>query len=481
MEPVPISLGLRSNPGRDGALGSARLINCYAINAGSEAKSEYPLVACNGFTSFATITGGGVLRALLPFSPTLAYGVSGSVLFRTTSAGVTINLATYSTTGTVTMARNRRQPSAQIAVVSSDGLFRMIEGNVVTSPAIPEGVTFNSVCSIDGYFILTCLTGEWFITAIDDGGSIDELDFAEAESSPDGLLIGMVRGTDLCLFGPQSIEFWQNSGGDDFPFERVSVASMGCYAAGSVRDLTAVIDGQTTDTIAFAGTDAAGAYIGVFLLNGYGAQKISSEAVDRSIRLEGTLTTNIKAFTYVFDGHVFYTITGATFTWEYNTTTGLWHERQSSSLPRWRVNDAASFAGRTIIGDYTLGLLYSMAPTVVSASASTVSIQTSRDNGDTYTAARSTTISASDRKQRFKWNRLGQSKEDGKVIKITITNAINENGTGVPMTVIPPHVHSWPKPTRMGSLYVDVVPASSTTSRPKAISAIAITATPVNG
>jgi hypothetical protein len=67
------------------------------------------------------------------------------------------------------------------------------------------------------------------------------------------------------------------------------------------------------------------------------------------------------------------------------------------------------------------------------------------------------------------------------VLKITMTNAVNENGTGVSMTVIPPHIHAWPNPTRLGALYVDVVPGSSTTSRPKAITGLAVEAQPVGG
>ena len=118
---------------------------------------------------------------------------------------------------------------------------------------------------------------------------------------------------------------------------------------------------------------------------------------------------------------------------------------------------------------------------MISASPSAFSIRTSRDNGDTFTPARSKEISATNRLQRFKWNRLGQSKEDGKVLEFAISNAINENGTGVQMTVIPPHIHAWPSPTRIAALYVDVVPGSSTTSRPKAITGLAVEAFPVGG
>lgn len=478
--PAPISLGTRSNPGRDGAISAARLINCYVEDVGDEGKLKLPLYACDGFTSFATVTDGGVTRALLSFSDTAAYGVSGQRIFKVSSAGTVTDLAAFATSGLVTMARNRKEPNAQIAVCSSDGLVRVIANDVVSTPTLPSGSTFIAVAALDGYFIFVDANGEWFITAIDDT-TIDELDFAKAESNPDGLIRGAVRGRDLVLFGQRSIEFWQNTGATDFPFERTATTSIGCYAAGSVREVTAVIGGNTADSIAFAATDSQGAFIGVYLLDGYGASKISTHAVDRAIRLEGTNTANIKSFTWAIDGHVFYCITGSTFSWAYDTVTGQWHERASSALSRWRINEAMTFAGKTIVGDYSLGLLYEMSPTVVSSAESVISIETSRDNGDSYTTARSKTISGTNLKQRFKWMRLGQSKEDGKLLRITITNAINENGTGVSMTVIPPHIHAWPQPVNISALYVDVVPGSSSTSRPKAITGLAVEATPVGG
>lgn len=474
MAVTPISLGLRSNPGRDRAISAARLINCYAEDVGDEGKIKFPLLACDGFTSFATITDGAVTRALMSFSDTAAYGVSGQRLFKVSNLGAVTVLATYATSGIVTLARNRREPNAQIAVCSSDGLVRIVSNDVVTTPTIPDGSTFNSVASLDGYFVFTDPNGEWFVSEID-SDTIDELAFAKAESNPDGLLRAAVRGRDLVLFGPRSVEFWQNTGNADFPFERTTSSSIGCYAAGSVRECTAVIGGNTADTIIFAATNSEGAYIGVFMLDGYSATKISTHAIDRAIRLEGS-TTNIKAFTTAKDGHVFYTIVGSTFTWSYDTVTGLPHERASDGLSRWRVNDAMEFAGKTIVGDYTLGALYELSPTVAAASASTISIQTSKDNGDTYTTARTKSISSTNRKQRFKWARLGRSKEDGKVLKITVTNAVSENGTGVPMTVIPPHIHAWPQATKLWRLFVDLVPACSQTSRPKAITGLAVDA-----
>ncbi len=480
MPVTPISLGLRSNPARSGADGAARIINGYAEDTGEEGKLRYPIYACEGFTSFGTVSSGGVTRALLNLDGVTMYGVSNQRLFRVNQSGTVTDMGAFPTSGTVTMARNRKTPNAQVWVSSSDGINRLIAtgDHSVTTPTPPTGVTFISVSQIDGYFILVDASGEWYVSAIDDA-TIDELDFAKAESSPDGLIVSKTRGSDQMLFGGLSTEFWINTGNTDFPFERASAASFGCYAAGSAVEIT-MGGSEASDSVIFAATNADGGYLGVCALSGYQAQKISTHAVDRAVSAE--TAANLKAFTYAINGHTFYTISGADWTWTYDTTTGLWHERESSGLTKWRISDAAQFGAKLIVGDYTSGALYQMTATTSIASDSAVSLYHSDDNGSTYIGPRSKTIGQSaSTKQRFKWNRLGQSKEDGKVFKFTISNAINENGTGVPMTIIPPHVHAFPNPMRFNTLYADVVPASSQNTRAKAITGLAVDAYAVKG
>lgn len=473
---TPIALGLRSNPGRADADGAARLINCYAEDAGDEGKIRYPIYACEGFSSWGAVTSGGAMRAMLDFNGTALYVVSGQRLSKFNTAGTETALAAFATTGTVQMVRNRKLPNAQIGIVSSDGLFRIIDttADTVSTPTIPSGVQFNGIAHLDGYFILTQANGEWYITEIDDGTDIDELDFSRAESNPDGLVVPLTRGNELVLFGEKSTEFWQNTGNTDFPFERSTSQPFGCYAAGTARE----VEGS----VIFVATNADGAYWGVRLLDGYQAQRISTHAVDRSISAQTTPATNLKATTYSINGHTFYSISGSAFTWVYDTVTGLWHERQSDALSRWRVSDACQFGSRLIVGDYTNGALYLVTTTVNASADSVVSLSHSNDNGTTFVGPRSRTIGGtSNRTQRFRWNRLGQSKEDGKVLKIEISNAVSENGVGVPMTIIPPHVHAYPNPMRFQALYADIVPGSSQNSRPKAITGLSVDAYAVKG
>lgn len=472
-----IGLGSRSNPARESA--AARLINCYAEEAGPEGKIELPVYACDGFASFASLTGvaAGVTRGLFNLDDTTLYVVTGTRLQRVATNGAVTQMQELATSGYAYFARNRKENTPQVALVTSDGLFRIIENNAVSTPTLDLDIPstlFNSCCSIDGYIVITLSNGEFYITDIDEATTIDDLNFATAQSNPDGLTRGVVRSGELVLAGPRSIEFWANTGAGDFPFERVQSVRIGLYAPASMVPLVAALDDSTSDTVAFAASNVDGDYIGVMLLGGYEGRKISPPALDRLI--VAATKANIRGFQYTTRGTTFYCITdGATFSWEYNCRTGFWHERRSSGLDFWRVAAAESFNNGVVFGDYTAASLYRLSSSITPSSASQVTLRHSNNAGATWSSARTKPIGGSGATStRVKFNRLGQSKEDGKVFEIAISNAVVENSVGNPMTIIPPTVHAWPREMRFHTVYVDTIPGVSLTSSSKGVTGLAV-------
>lgn len=488
MDYTPIALGTGSNPGRDAQAGDARLINCYAESAGQEGIAQFPIYACEGFSSFKTLvtSGTGAPRAMLALSDSALYVVSGTKLVKLASDGTeTAITGTLTSGGLVTMARNRKEPNAQIAIALANGASGQLwfcENDTLTQFDLGTLATGNivSVSSIDGYVIPYFENGEFFASDVD-ASTIDDLSFAKAESSPDAGVISKVRGRELVLFGVASTEWWQNTGATDFPFERVSSSGFGCYAAGSAVNVLHVGDSAIIDTIAFAATNDQGAYAGVCLLDGYGARKISTSSVDRMIQAE-TDRTAIRALTYSINGHTFYAISTSTATQTYDLATGQWHERKSSGLGFWRVRTAAAFGTKTILGDYTSGLTYQMATGVYSSSASVLTLKHSNSNGDAWNATRTASIGGSSaRTTAVKFNRLGQSREDGKLFRVEISNAVSENGTGVEMVIQPPTVTAWPKRMRFYGARVNLIAGSSQNATPKGIMGIAVSQRVLNG
>lgn len=473
---VPLTLGIKSNPSRN--QDAARLINCYVEDAGDEGKIKSPIYSCDGFSNWATLTGTGVgaQRAAINIDDTYLYVVAGSRINRVSKTGVVEDLGAFTGTGMVTMARNMNTTATQIGVVSESGEYIIIEGTTVTQPTLPVDLLPNSICCLDGYFILTTPNGDFYASEINDGHTIDSLNFASAVSRPDGLMRGMIRARDVVLAGSSSLEFWNNTGATDFPFERAATVNMGCYAAAAMVNLVAPVEGTLTDTIIWPATNSNGDFCSVMMLNGYQGVDISPPALDRAIRDE-PVQSSIRAFTYSNGGHTFYTITGSTFTWEWDAATGLWHERQSSGLGFWRIADSTSFANMNIHGDYTLANLYKAEPYLTPPSTTTLELRQSDTLGKTWSGTRSRTIGTTgDWKRRVRINRLGQSRKDGKVFEITLTNAINEAGVGVPMTVKSAPVHAYPNRMRYYALHVDTTPGVSGTSASKGLVGLSVDA-----
>lgn len=472
---TPINLGLRSNKARDTAVGSASFVNCYAEQIGDDAKTPNPIYACDGWASFSTLTSGGVVRGMINLNDSLLWVMSGGNLYSVTTGGTSTNRGAISTTGVAYFARNRAA-TPDIMMVTSDNLVRRISGTTVTTPSYDASIgasLFNSVCELDGFFVFTKSNGEWYISGID-VTTIDPLDFAPAlgaaaseKDKRTGLVRGVTRGRDLVLAGEAGMSFWQNTGATDFPFQRVHIASFGTYSGPCMVPVVAVTDGTMTDTIVWPATGADGGYIGVMMMSGYDAAKVSTWEVDNAIRT--ATRANLRAYAYQSQGVTFYAITdGASWTYEMNCRTRNWHQRKSSGLEFARPVAATTFNGSTIFGDYTSGLLYQQSTSGVPASASLVSVELSRDNGTTWEAARTKSIGGSSaRATRTKFNRFGRSKQDGFQFRIKVTNAIVEGANSVDMTIVPPAVHATPFPIICHALYVDAIPGVSATASQK--------------
>ena len=356
-EPVPISLGKGSNKAPYGLEGVASYVNAYAERIGEGGKVEWAVHAIPGLEDFTTLTSGGATRAMLTVDD-LILTVSGRQLYSTPVGGSPATLVGgIASDGFVTMARNRRSPSPQVAIVG-DGLVHIYQGGVLTQLADPDLPPPIAVVEIDGYFVFLISDGRWFISAIDDT-TIDGLDFTSAQSSPDANVMAAVRGRELIIFGKQSMEFHvDNAASEDFPFTRIQTASIGCYAAGSVQKIIVGSDaGSATDTVIWAATDHKGSYNGIRILSGYSGQTISTSEVDALVRAESD-PANLRSMAWTEDEHAFYCISGTSFSMCWDGATGKWHERKTYGLDRWRAQAHAQIGQTHIFGHYSTNKLY---------------------------------------------------------------------------------------------------------------------------
>jgi hypothetical protein len=193
------------------------------------------------------------------------------------------------------------------------------------------------------------------VTALLDGSSVDPLDFASAEGSPDGLVAVNVDHREAWLFGTDSVEVWYDVGGTDFPLQRIQGAfnEIGCVAAFSIAKLD--------NSLFWLGTDARGQGI-VYKANGYTGQRVSTHAIEYAIAQYGNISDAL-AYTYQQEGHGFYVLTfpSANATWVYDAATQAWHERAglvNGQFTRHRSNCQCNFDGNTVVGDFENGNIY---------------------------------------------------------------------------------------------------------------------------
>lgn len=346
---VPLDFGSQSNPGRYGPDTGPRLINAYVEAADAKGKAVLPIYAIDGLSSFATLAGGSRCRGAISFGP-YGYVVSGPLLYKVDSGGGVSVIGGIPNAAPVFMARNRKSPNAQIMIVT-DGLRFIVENDVITAIADSDLPAPNSVAGIAGYFLATIPDGRFFISGLDEGTTWDALDFATAESSPDGLSVAYARAGEAILAGPKSIEFWAHTGAAAFPFERVpgsTLQNLGILCKHSMRDLN--------DVVIFVASDGT-----VRMLDGYTPRRISTHAQERAID-QVSDKDSITATAYSIRGHQFYVLSCSEWSWVYNAATGFWHEQASYGLDRWRGEVFVDINGVRVVGDHASGLMYRINP-----------------------------------------------------------------------------------------------------------------------
>ena len=305
---------------------------------------------------FLQSVGTGPIRALWAHQTNGSdfYVVSGGEVYKLNSmTGAPTLIGTVSGTGPVSIADNGTQI---FFACNPDGFIYNEVTNVfaqITDPDFPGAVT---VGYLDGYFVFNEPNSQrvW-VTALLDGLSVDPLDFASAEGSPDGLVGIIVDHREAWLFGTDSVEVWYDAGLPDFPLTRIQGAfnEIGCVAAFSIAKLD--------NGLFWLGTDARGQGI-VYRANGYTGQRISTHAIEYAIAQYGNISDAI-AYTYQQEGHAFYVLTfpSGNATWVYDVSTQAWHERagwDNGVFVRHRSNCQCNFGGNIIVGDYENGNIY---------------------------------------------------------------------------------------------------------------------------
>jgi len=354
----PIRFARQSYPTTARQLSAQSLVNMYAESTGEEVKGD------NGYVLYNTQG----LKTWLDFSLAIDIPINGlkkvgDLLFVIIGIDVyTVQTnKVFNLVGTLTSSSSQRfqlsQNGTQLTIIDRAGNAYVATSSTVTLVTDPNYLASVDTEFIDGFTIYAGVdlgSGRkdgYLISALDNSLVVDD-DFSSAESEPDKIVGVKKYNGQLWLFGSETIEVHQNTGNQDFPFERISGAILdkGCLATASIA--------QDEKYLAWLGNDKI-----FYMAQGYGYQPIASKPITQAVE---QLTTIEDAFSFIHiqDGHKTYTTTFPTAkkTLSYDITENLWHERKSldlnGDLVQWRANNYEIFAGKSLVGDFEKGIIY---------------------------------------------------------------------------------------------------------------------------
>ena len=352
---VPLfGLGIRSTAP---AVTAQRRLNCFYELTPDGDKVRAAIYGTPGLTLFTGDLGETATRGWIAIGDYL-YIVHRGSLWRLNNAMVLTALGTLNTTtGYVDMAYD----GAVILIVDgTNGYTFTVASSTfaqISDNDFPNGA--NTCDWIDGQFIVDDGndSDSFYISA--NGTAWDALDFATAESQPDGIVRVFADHGELLLFGEQTIEPWGNIGASDFPFSQVKggIAEMGLAARWSLC--------KFNDGLAFLGQNVQG-QAQVYYLRGYTPVKISSPQFDAVIAGYDGLESST-GFAFMDRGHPMYQINfpGPEKSWRFDATTNDWFEvAYGAAEGRHRANLQIDYLGRTLVADYEDGNIYILDPDV---------------------------------------------------------------------------------------------------------------------
>lgn len=159
-----------------------------------------------------------------------------------------------------------------LAIASNNNLF-YYDGTTVTQVTDPDLGIVLDVVWVDGYFMTT--DGEFIIvTELNDPFAVNPLKYGSAEADPDPITGLLKLRNEVYALNRNTIEVFDNVGGDLFPFRRIEGAQI---EKGSMGTHACCIYMETCAFLGSGWNEAPGVYLGV----NANANKISTQEIDQ--------------------------------------------------------------------------------------------------------------------------------------------------------------------------------------------------------
>lgn len=350
MKPIPL-FGL-SQSGKSRSVTSQGHVNLYAEIIEDAEKSKVVYYNTPGLTLFTSF-GDTPVRGWIAVD-NYFYAVHRGIFWKVDNSGVKTNLGALTTSsGRVSLSYS----GTQIAIADGSNLYcytLLTTAFVTVGSGLypnPSDVTYQ-----DSYFIVTFGNGVYQISASYDGTTFDALDFASAESNPDGILRVIADHGEIVLCGENTIEYSSNTGAQDFPYATLKGATQE-FGLAAKWSLT-----KYNDSLAGLFINRMG-QVQIMMMLGHTLKEISTPELSSLINNYSSFS-DATAYSYMLGSHPMYVINFPTAgkTWMYDSTTNLWASLQSGlNGDRYAGEMCLNFLTNRLIADYASGNIYRLA------------------------------------------------------------------------------------------------------------------------
>ena len=254
------------------------------------------------------------------------YGAWTDEVYTVNQSGDLVLYSTLNGTDRIFIAQNNATTPA-IAVVSNSAPF-IINTTAAAVQSYPDVDAGSPTCVREhlGYFMFGY--GNGVIQASDlNSTNINTLNQARTESNPDGVVNIVSYQGNLYVMGSKTIEVWGDPVNESgFPLTRIGFNIVpGLLAAHAVSGW----EPEFGYPFIWVGSDAT-----VRQLKGFGAEKISTDDLDKLIADVTFPDTDLDAMCYVAGGNAYWQLNGPDWSWVYELGNGIWYERKTVGLDK---------------------------------------------------------------------------------------------------------------------------------------------------
>ena len=342
MTTIPLKIVDGSYESRSLPVSAQRTVNFYPEPV-PDGKAPSVLMSWPG--AKLLVGSGGLNRGMLP-TPWKGdvYLVNGQNLYKLSSSMVMSDVGDIPGGERCVMAASQNY----VYVVTEGKVYRC-NGSTTAEVTDADLESPNSGAFISSFMIYDGSQGRFVVSDAGDGGSINSLNYATAESMPDDLRFVYTFRDVALMVGERSIEPWYVSGSGSPPVDKIQGGTIPVGAPGNY---------------CMTNTDIAVYYLGhdriFYRLEGYNARQVSTPAVNNALSKYSEVSDCFAfALKLEWQSFIVFQFPSEDQTWVFSETHSRWFELCSGVDYQRHLANGYCFAfGKHLITDYQSGNVY---------------------------------------------------------------------------------------------------------------------------